>query len=75
MVRFFNLTGNKALHHEEAAKIISKAKDKEINYVPITAFDMKKGAMENGMPEPSADMMLALYGATSAGYMSVDQRF
>jgi hypothetical protein len=31
---------------------------------------MKKGAVESGMPESSADMMIALYQATSAGYLS-----
>ncbi|MGQ1788485.1 SDR family oxidoreductase [Saccharicrinis sp. GN24d3] len=69
--KIINLTGSEALDHDEAAKIISKAKGQEIKYVPISTSEMKKGAMENGMPEPSADMMLALYGATSAGYMAV----
>ncbi len=67
--KIFNLTGNQAFDHAEVAQLLTKAKNEEIKYIPISAAEMKQGALDMGMPESMADMMLGLYSATSAGYM------
>lgn len=66
--REFNLTGPVAIDHYEVAAILGDVTGKEIKYIPVSLEEMKKGALENGVPEPSADMMCSLYGAVSAGY-------
>lgn len=66
----FNLTGPKALDHNEVVSILNEKLGKNIQYIAISSEDMKKGAIENGMPEPSSNMLCALYDAVSAGYMA-----
>ncbi len=65
----YNLTGSEALDHAQVAELLTKSRNEEIKYIPISAADMKKGALDMGMPEGMADMMLGLYHVTSAGYM------
>lgn len=67
----YNLTGAESLDHAEVAKALTKQLNEEISYVAISREDMKKGAVDNGMPEHMADMMLGLYDATAAGYLAV----
>ncbi len=64
----YNLTGVDILDHYEVAAIISEISGKNISYVELSMEDMKQGALDNGMPEPSVEMMCALYGTVSAGY-------
>jgi uncharacterized protein YbjT (DUF2867 family) len=66
----FDITGAEAIDHYQVAEILSENYGEKINYIAISEDDMKKGAVESGMPESSADMMIALYQATSAGYLS-----
>ena len=64
----FNLTGPEALDHYEVARLLSEVRNEEIKYVAISGEEMKKASIENGLPEEHADMLLALYNATAAGY-------
>lgn len=64
----YNLTGPRALDHNEIVEIISSYAGRAINYVPITMEEQKNSAIANGMPEPAAEYMNMLYGAVSAGY-------
>jgi uncharacterized protein YbjT (DUF2867 family) len=67
----YNLTGTEAMDHAEVAKVLTRQLNEEISYVAISREDMKKGAMDNGMPEHMAEMMLGLYDATAAGYLAI----
>jgi uncharacterized protein YbjT (DUF2867 family) len=64
----FNLTGTEAFDHTQVAEMLTKSRNEEIKYIPISAADMKQGALDMGMPEGMVDMMIGLYNATSAGY-------
>jgi uncharacterized protein YbjT (DUF2867 family) len=65
----FNFTGPIAIDHHTVVDELSKVRNEKISYFDITPGNMKKGAMDAGMPEDHADMMLALYDATEKGLM------
>ena len=67
----YNLTGNAAIDHYEAAAILSEIADKKIAYVPISEADMLAAVLDNGMPQGSADYLALLYQVTRAGLVSV----
>ncbi|WP_459212415.1 NAD(P)H-binding protein [Aquimarina rhabdastrellae] len=65
----YNLTGGQALSHKEVADIFTEKLGKKINYISITANEMKSGAMENGLLESSADYLVMLNSMAKNGYM------
>lgn len=66
----YTLTGPAALSHSEAAKIIGASLGKEVPHVAISGDQLKAGAMENGMPESSADYLVMLYDLAKQGLMA-----
>ncbi len=69
--KVYNLTGAEALDHDQVAEVLSDLKEDKISYVAISRDEMKKASLNNGDPEESANMMLALYDATAAGYLAI----
>ncbi|MCW5981085.1 MAG: SDR family oxidoreductase [Bryobacteraceae bacterium] len=63
-----NLTGPEALDHSEVARIISDAAGMEVKYHPLSEAEMRFGAQQMGVPEPTVAYMLMLYAAVRKGY-------
>ena len=66
----YNLTGPEGLDHSSVALVLSEVSGREVTYHPISENDMRQGALDNGLPEPSVDYLTVLYQATRAGYLA-----
>ena len=66
----YNLTGPAALDHVQAAKIISEASGRQIQYHPLTEEAMLQGARDQGMPEGAVQYMGILYAVVRNGWMA-----
>jgi uncharacterized protein YbjT (DUF2867 family) len=66
----YNLTGPAALDHAQAAKIISEASGRQIQYHPLTEEAMLKGARDQGMPEGAVQYMGVLFSLVRNGWMA-----
>lgn len=66
----YNLSGKKALSHQEVASLFTKKLNKPIQNISLTPEQMKAGAMENGLPESVADYLVMLYTIASEGHMA-----
>lgn len=66
----YNLTGPAALDHAQAAKIISEASGRQIQYHPLTEEDMLQGARDQGLPEGAVQYMGVLYTVVRNGWMA-----
>jgi uncharacterized protein YbjT (DUF2867 family) len=66
----YNLTGPAALDHVQAAKIISEASGRQIQYHPLTEEAMLQGARDQGMPEGAVQFMGVLYSVVRDGWMA-----
>ena len=66
----FNLNGPVGLTHSEVAIIISKYSGTEIQYYSLSEEKMLNSVREQGMPEPSVQMLGGLYHITREGVMA-----
>jgi uncharacterized protein YbjT (DUF2867 family) len=66
----FNLTGPVALDHAQAAKIISEASGRQVQYHPLTEEAMLQGARDQGMPEGAVQYLGILYTVVRNGWMA-----
>lgn len=64
----FDLTGPRALDHNEVAAILSKAAGKSIGYTDITPEAMLQGLLGAGIPRDYAEFLLHILGFFKAGY-------
>jgi uncharacterized protein YbjT (DUF2867 family) len=64
----FNLTGPEALDHTAIAQLISLQSGRTVTYHAISIEDMIQGAIQNGLPESSAQYMGILYNIVSNGW-------
>lgn len=64
----FDLTGPRALDHDEVAAILSKATGREITYQAIEPAMMKQGLLAAGLTEAYADFLLLILGFLAQGY-------
>jgi len=64
----FDLTGPRALDHNEVAAILSKAAGKSIGYTDITPEAMLQGLLGAGIPRDYAEFLLLILGFFKAGY-------
>lgn len=65
----FNLTGGEALSHEDAAQLLSNKLNKKVQYISLSADEMKAGALENGLPNSAADYLVNLFELAKAGHL------
>lgn len=68
--RAYNLTGPEALDHTEVTRLIRQAAGRTVNYHAISAEEMLRGAMQNGLPESAARFMGLLYNVVRNGWAS-----
>lgn len=66
--RDFDLTGSRALDHDEVAAILSKASGKKIGFTDITPDAMLQNLKETGMPYDYAEFLVLILGFFKAGY-------
>lgn len=66
----YNISGREALTHHEVAEIISETSGRDIKYYPISEEDLKKSAVEAGVPQDDADQLVSLYQYTREGHFS-----
>jgi uncharacterized protein YbjT (DUF2867 family) len=66
----YNLTGPASLDHAQAAKIISEASGRQIQYHPLAEEAMLQGARDQGMPEGAVQYMGVLYTVVRNGWMA-----
>lgn len=66
--RDFDLTGSRALDHDEVAAILSKASGKKIGFTDITPDAMLKDLKGTGMPDDYAEFLVLILGFFKAGY-------
>lgn len=64
----FDLTGPRALDHDEVAAILSQAAGRTITFEDITADAMRAGLLQGGVPAPYAEFMVTILGYFKAGY-------
>jgi uncharacterized protein YbjT (DUF2867 family) len=64
----FDLTGGRALDHDEAAAILSRATGRTIVFEDIAPEAMLAGLLAHGMPRPYAEFLVAILGFFKAGY-------
>jgi uncharacterized protein YbjT (DUF2867 family) len=64
----FDLTGPKALDHDEVAKEISAATGKNITYQEIKPEDLRKGLLAAGLPADYTEFLLLILGFLREGY-------
>jgi uncharacterized protein YbjT (DUF2867 family) len=65
--KVYRLTGPQALDHAQAARAISEAAGRDVEYRAVTEAAMLQIARENGMAEGAAQYVAALYAAVRAG--------
>ena len=66
--RDFDLTGPRALDHDEVARILSKASGREIAYEEIAPETLRRGLVAGGVPADYADFLVAILGFLAQGY-------
>lgn len=66
--RDFDLTGPRALDHDEVAAILSKASGRTIGYTEIAPEAMLQGLLGAGLPKPYAEFLILILGYFKAGY-------
>lgn len=66
--RDFDLTGARALDHDEVAAILSKATGRTIGFTDITPEAMLQGLLGAGLPRPYAEFLILILGYFKAGY-------
>ncbi len=64
----FDLTGARALDHDEVAAILSKATGRAIRYQDIPPEAMLQGLLGAGLPQPYAEFLNLILGYFKAGY-------
>ena len=64
----FDLTGPRALDHDEVAAILSQAAGRTITFEDITADAMRARLLQGGVPAPYAEFMVTILGFFKAGY-------
>jgi uncharacterized protein YbjT (DUF2867 family) len=64
----FDLTGARALDHDEVAAILSKAAGRTIRYQDIPPEAMLQGLLGAGLPQPYAEFLNLILGYFKAGY-------
>ena len=64
----FDLTGARALDHDEAATILSRVAGRAIRYQDILPGAMLHGLLGAGLPRPYAEFLLTILGHFKAGY-------
>ncbi len=63
-----DLTGPRALTHQEVAAIISKASGRHIEYADVTPEQFRSGLLAAGLPADYVDFLVLIAGALKAGY-------
>lgn len=63
----YDLTGSKALDHDEVAEILSKASGKTIGYLDISEDQMRAPLIAAGLPPDYAEGLLQILAAFKAG--------
>lgn len=66
----YDITGPKALNHDEVAEEISKTTGKKITYQEIEPSELKKALVGAGIPEDYADFLVMIFGFLREGYNS-----
>ncbi len=66
--REFDLTGPRALDHDEVAAILSRVSGRAITFVDITPEAMLAGMLQAGVPKPYAEFLVAILGHFKAGH-------
>jgi uncharacterized protein YbjT (DUF2867 family) len=64
----FDLTGARALDHDEVAAILSRVAGRTITFEDITPETMRAGLLQRGVPAPYAEFMVTILGYFKAGY-------
>jgi uncharacterized protein YbjT (DUF2867 family) len=64
----FDLTGPRALDHDEAAAIISRETGRAVTFRDITPEAMLQGLIDANMPGPYAEFLVMILGFFKAGY-------
>lgn len=64
----FDLTGARALDHDEAAAILSRAAGRRIGYQDIAPAAMRDGLLGAGLPRPYAEFLVTILGYFKAGH-------
>lgn len=64
----FDLTGARALDHDEAAAILSRAAGRTIRYQDIPPEAMLTGLLGAGLPRPYAEFLITILGHFKAGH-------
>jgi len=64
----FDLTGQRALDHDEVAAILSKETGRSIAYQEVSPEEMLSGLLAAGLPRPYSEFLLVILGFFKAGY-------
>jgi uncharacterized protein YbjT (DUF2867 family) len=64
----FDLTGPRALDHNEVAEVLSRASGKHIGYTDIAPEAMLEGLLAAGMPRAYAEFLVTILGYFKAGF-------
>jgi len=64
----YNLTGGESLTHSQVLGILNAKKGTAYTYAAISVPELVQGAVSNGMPQASADMLGGLYASVEAKY-------
>jgi len=67
----FNLTGSKALDHDEVASIISNAINKNITFEDITPETMRENLLKFNLPVDYVEFLLMILSYFKLGYSSI----
>ncbi|MGQ3014986.1 MAG: NAD(P)H-binding protein [Flavobacteriales bacterium] len=62
----YDLSGGESLTHTEVLNILNAKKGSAYRYVAISVPELVQGAVSNGMPQASAEMLGGLYGSVEA---------
>lgn len=66
--RDFDLTGGRALDHDEVAAILSREVGRTITFQDIPPAAMLDGLLSAGLPRPYAEFLILILGFFKAGY-------
>jgi uncharacterized protein YbjT (DUF2867 family) len=66
--RDFDLTGGRALDHDEVAAILSRETGRTITFQDIPPAAMLDGLLSAGLPRPYAEFLIVILGFFKAGY-------
>lgn len=66
--RDFDLTGGRALDHDEVAAILSRETGRTITFQDIPPAAMLDGLLSAGLPRPYAEFLVLILGFFKAGY-------